>query len=95
MTGGRTITIFPIIRFSVCPPDAPAMEYRWVFLFKQEATRSGPRLDHKEVLMTMVRASKTVEPGATPVGSEAPARRTARVPGLTADATPTGMRRLS
>ncbi|AWL04027.1 hypothetical protein DIR46_06005 [Massilia oculi] len=95
MTWGRTITIFLIIRFSVCPPDAPAMEYRWVFLFKQEATRSGPRLDHKEVLMSMVRASAAFEYGAAPAGSEAPARRIARVPGLTADATPTGMRRLS
>jgi hypothetical protein len=95
MTGGRTITIFPIIRFSVCPPDAPVMEHRWVFLFKQEATRSGPRLDHKEVLMSMVRASNTVQPGAAPVGSEAPARRTARFRALTADAARTGMRRLS
>lgn len=67
MTGGRTITIFPIIRFSVCPPDAPVPAHRWVFLFKQEATRSG--LDHKEVLMSMVRASNTVQPGAAPVGS--------------------------
>jgi len=65
------------------------------FFIQQEATRSGPRLDHKEALMSMVRASNIVEPGAAPVDSEAPARRTARFPGLTADATPTGMRRLS
>jgi hypothetical protein len=45
--------------------------------------------------MSMVRAINTVEPGAAPVGSEAPARRTARFHELTTDAAPKGMRRLS
>lgn len=45
--------------------------------------------------MSMVRASNTVEAGAAPVGSETRVRRTARFHGLTTDATPKGMRRLS
>lgn len=91
MTGGRAITIFPIIRF----PFAHLMrKYRWVFLFKGSDPH-GPRLDHKETLMSMVRASNIVEPGAAPVGSEAPARRIARFHALTANAARTGMRRLS
>ena len=92
MTGGRAITIFPIIRFSVCPPDAKVSVG---FFIQVGSDPHGPRLDHKEVLMSMVRASNIVESGAAPVGSEAPARRTARFHALTANAARTGMRRLS